>query len=145
MLKKISPLVLVMAFSLTACVTLKDTTPSERALGLSHQYQILEDTYKAQYLIATEYERNWLKTNIAPPLDKARQLVNLYSFSVLKGTGDEEYRIKAMSMMRKITMQLFVTEEDEVNNKVEDEINDKVEDEVENKVDDLEKEVNNES
>lgn len=95
---------------LTACAAM-NTTPSQRALALTQQYQAMEDTYKSQYRAAGEQERHWLKESIAPVLDETRQAIQAYNKAVLAGDDATEKRLAALRLLRKVNQRLL-----EINN-----------------------------
>ena len=100
---------IILLLCLAACAAM-DTTPSERALALTQQYQSMEDTYKSQYRAAYKQEREWLRQNVAPILDEARQVLQSYNSAVLSGDSATDERLELLRLLRQVNQRLLETD-----------------------------------
>ena len=110
-MRKINFLPIMLLVLLVGCVHPgTNYSQSDSALALSQQYQALEDTYKSQYTAAGEKEREWLKTEVAPVLDHARQRLIQYNQFVLEGETEEAetQRLMMIRLLRQINNKLML-------------------------------------
>lgn len=105
---------LMVAFLLMAgCATMSGVSESEKALTLTSQYNSLEQTYKNQYRAAGPDERKWLKENIAPELDRARNLLIEYNELVQNEEPTQDQQIRILGLLRQASMQLLEVRDEE--------------------------------
>ena len=110
-MRKINFLPIMLLVLLVGCVYPgTNYSESDAALALSQQYQALEDTYKSQYTAAGENEREWLKKEVAPMLDKARQYLIQYNQLILEGETEEAetQRLMMIRLLRQINIKLML-------------------------------------
>jgi hypothetical protein len=99
---------------LIGCTQHHAVSPVDRALTFNTQYDALELTYKNQYREASDFEKEWLRENVAPIIDKLRLLVLEYSRYAVMGADDIDTRIEIIQLARKAALKLAeeVTDED---------------------------------
>ena len=104
---------LLLLVFLAGCAQHQAVTPVDRAFILQAQYESLELTYKNQYTVASDFEKEWLRENVAPVIDKLRLMVLDYSRYAVMGADDIDTRLEIIKLARKAALKLAeeVTEE----------------------------------
>lgn len=98
-------LILFLCFTFIGCWQ-QQITPIDRALIYNNQYEALETTYKNQYVVATDTEKEWLSEHVAPVIDQMRIATARYTRFALIGEDDETTRIELIQLYRKAAIQL---------------------------------------
>jgi hypothetical protein len=102
-MKKFIALILILGFM--GCAT-HQVSPVDRALIYIDQYEALELTYKNQYDIASEAEKEFLSEKVAPILDSLRMAIIYYTKVVMAGNDDVDARIEIIQLARKAALKL---------------------------------------
>jgi len=82
-------------------------TEPEYALILTERYQAVHETYKSHYMSVDKQQREYMRENIAPVLDRARQSLIAYNKSVIDGESSPESKQEFIRLLRKASIKLL--------------------------------------
>jgi DNA-binding IclR family transcriptional regulator len=87
-------------------------TEPEYALTLTERYQAVHETYKSHYISVDKQQREYMRENIAPVLDKARAVLIAYNKSVIAGESSPESKQEFIRLLRQVSTKLLEVQND---------------------------------
>jgi len=99
--------VLMLACFLVGCAAFTGMNESEKALTITTQYQDVVQTYKNQYRASGEENRKLLRENVAPKLDRARNLLIEYNKAFILDKPVGERRVQILNLIRRASLEMM--------------------------------------
>ena len=104
-------LILSLFFFIFACSQVQMTEP-EYALILTERYQAVHETYKSHYMSVNKEQREYMRENIAPVLDRARQSLVTYNKAVINGKSNSESKQEFIRLLRQASTKLLEVQDE---------------------------------